>query len=99
MLHPWKPASAISLMHCSKGTPMSMLGKSSFHHSVGVTPSLILVRSRETGAFTDGPPGWERSDGAGSGRERRRSVEDGADRAATATWPATRSSRRRAEAL
>ena len=41
-LQPWKPASAISLTHCPKEMPMSMLGKSSFHHSVGVTPSFTL---------------------------------------------------------
>src|SRR4051812_40479322 len=37
-------------MHCSKLTPMSMSGKSSFHHSVGVTPSFTFDRSNETGA-------------------------------------------------
>jgi hypothetical protein len=39
MLQPTNPASAISLMHCSKGMPMSMERKSSFHHKVGVIPN------------------------------------------------------------
>ena len=44
-LHPWNPARAISLMHCSNVTPMSMDGKSSFHHRVGVTPSGTFLGS------------------------------------------------------
>ena len=50
-LEPSNPASAISLMHCSKPMPMSMPGKSSFHHRVGVTPSRTFSRSNWTGAF------------------------------------------------
>jgi hypothetical protein len=44
-LQPSKPASAISLTACPKVIPASRSRKSSFHHSVGVTPMATASRA------------------------------------------------------